>query len=134
MAMSLETADSFAALTDRANAKTYAFYGMIFVLIAVASIAVVMLRQALHAIYGAHVLSLFLYTAHLDGTAFEYLWPRYPAFNNKASVVIGSGVMIFGALFAIVFLQKPPPSPGDASDPAGGCGRGSGAGYRALGL
>ncbi len=104
-AMSIETAESFAASSAQAAAKTYVFYGMIFVLLAVTSIAVVVLRQMLFVIYGGYVLSLFLYIAHIDGTAFQYLWPFNPGFNNMASVVAGSMAMIFAALFAIVFLQ-----------------------------
>lgn len=104
-AMSIETAESFAQVSAQATAKTYLFYGMILVLLAVTSIAVVVLRQMLFVIYGGYVLSLFLYIAHIDGTTFQYLWPQNPDFNNMASVVAGSTAMIFAALFAIVFLQ-----------------------------
>ena len=105
IAISLETAESFAAFTDRANAGTYAFYGMVFVLLAVTNIAVIVLRQVLHAVYGGYVLSLFLYIAHVDGNAFRYLWPDHPGLNNMASVVAGCSVMVFGSLFAIRFLK-----------------------------
>jgi signal transduction histidine kinase len=71
----------------------------------VTSIAVVVVRQWLFAIFGAYILSLFLYVAHTDGTAFQYLWPNYPGFNGMASVIIGTGVIVFGAMFAIIFLQ-----------------------------
>lgn len=103
--MSLETADSFAQVSTLVTAKTYFFYGMILVLLAVTSIALVLLRQVLFVIYGGYVLSLFAYIAHIDGTTFQYFWPQNPGFNNMASVVAGSTAMIFAALFAIVFLQ-----------------------------
>jgi hypothetical protein len=37
-----------------------------------------------------------LYVAHSDGAAFQYVWSTYPQFNSMASVVAGSGVMVFG--------------------------------------
>ena len=105
LSMSIETPESFAALSLASAAKTYLFYGMIFVLIAVTSIAIAVFRQRLLVIYAAYVLSLFLYIAHVDGAAFQYLWPNRAGFNAMASVVAGSGVMVFGGLFAITFLQ-----------------------------
>jgi len=103
--LSIETPDSFAALSQATAAKNYVFYGLILGLIVVTSIAVVVVRQWLFAIFGAYILSLFLYVAHTDGTAFQYLWPNHPGFNGMASVIIGTGVIVFGAMFAIVFLQ-----------------------------
>ena len=105
LSMSIETPESFAALSLAAAAKTYLFYGMIFVLIAVTTIAIAVFRQRLLLIYAAYVISLFLYIAHVDGAAFQYLWPDRAGFNSMASVVAGSGVMVFGGLFAITFLQ-----------------------------
>jgi two-component system, sensor histidine kinase LadS len=105
LSMSIETPESFAAMSLAASARTYLFYGMIFVLIAVTSIAIAVFRQRLLVIYAAYVVSLFLYIAHVDGAAFQYLWPNWPGFNAMASVVAGSGVMVFGGLFAITYLQ-----------------------------
>ena len=103
--LSIETPDSFAALSQATAAKNYVFYGLILGLIVMASIAVVVVRQWLFVIFGAYILSLFLYVAHTDGTAFQYLWPDHPGFNGMASVILGTGVIVFGAMFAIVFLQ-----------------------------
>lgn len=105
LSMSVETADSFAAKTRLNEAKNYAFYGMMLVMIALASVALAVLRQPVFATYAAYLSSIFLYIAHADGTAFQYFWPDFPRFNSMASVVAGSSVMVFGALFAITFLQ-----------------------------
>ncbi|MGE0282844.1 MAG: sensor histidine kinase [Rhizobiaceae bacterium] len=105
LSMSVETPDSFAAWVRVNEAKNYAFYGMMLVMIALATIALVVLRQPVFATYAAYLSSIFLYIAHADGTAFQYLWPDFPRFNSMASVVAGSCVMVFGALFAITFLQ-----------------------------
>ncbi|MGE0500407.1 MAG: 7TM diverse intracellular signaling domain-containing protein [Rhizobiaceae bacterium] len=105
LSMSVETPDSFDAQARLSEAKSYAFYGMMLVMITLAVVALVTLRQRVFAAYAAYISSIFIYVAHADGAAFQYLWPVFPRFNSMASVVAGSGVMVFGALFAITFLQ-----------------------------
>jgi len=105
LSMSVETPDSLAAREQVAQAKNFAFYGMMLVMVALAALALLTLRQPVFAAYAAYLLSVFLYVAHADGTAFQYLWPDHPRFNSMASVVAGSGVMVFGALFAIILLR-----------------------------
>jgi len=105
LSMSVETPDSFAERARLDALKSYAFYGMMLVMFALAVVALVILRQAVFAAYAAYVVSISLYIAHSDGTAFQYLWPDFPRFNSVASSVGGSAVMVFGALFAITFLQ-----------------------------
>jgi signal transduction histidine kinase len=103
--MSVETLQSFDAQALVSNAKSYAFYGMMLVMIALATVALVVLRQPVFAAYAGYLLSVFIYVAHADGMAFQYIWPNFPRFNSMASVVAGSGVMVFAGLFAITFLQ-----------------------------
>lgn len=105
LSMSIETPDSFAARTRIDAAKNYAFYGMMAVMIALATVALVALRQPVFAAYVGYLASILTYIAHGDGAAFQYVWSEFPRFNSMASVVAGSGVMVFGALFAITFLQ-----------------------------
>jgi signal transduction histidine kinase len=105
LSISVETPDSFADQSALNQAKSYAFYGMMLVMIALATAALVVLRQPVFAAYAGYLFSMFIYVAHSDGMAFQYIWPDYPRFNSMASVVAGSGVMVFGGLFAISFLQ-----------------------------
>jgi signal transduction histidine kinase len=105
ISMSVETRDSFNDLARINDAKNYAFYGMMLVLAAMATVALLVLRQPVFAAYAAYVLSLSLYVVHSDGVAFQYLWPNLPGFNSMASVVAGSCAMVFGGLFAMSFLQ-----------------------------
>jgi signal transduction histidine kinase len=105
LSMSIETPESLAGQTRIAAAKSYAFYGMMLVMIALATVALAALRQRVFAAYAAYILSVLVYVAHADGMAFQYIWPNFPRFNSMASVVAGSGVMVFGGLFAITFLQ-----------------------------
>ena len=105
VSMTVETPESFADLSQVAQAKNYAFYGMMLVMIALATVALVLLRQWVFAAYAGYIASVLLYIAHADGTAFQYLWSDFPRFNSMASIVGGSAVMIFASLFAIGFLQ-----------------------------
>lgn len=103
--MSVETPDSFAAKAGVAQAKNFAFYGMMLVMVALATIALVTLRQVVFAAYVGYLVSILLYIAHGDGTAFQYLWPDLPQLNSMMASVTGSGMMVFSGLFAILFLK-----------------------------
>lgn len=105
ISMTVETTDSFVAHSRVQQAKNYAYYGMMLVLVAMASVALLVLRQSIFAAYVGYVVSLLVYVAHTDGVAFQYLWPDQPQFNSMASVVAGSSSMVFGALFAMLILQ-----------------------------
>jgi two-component system, sensor histidine kinase LadS len=105
LSMSVETPESFAVQARLNAAKNYVFYGMMGILIAAATLALVMFRQMVFAAYAAYLFSVFIYVAHADGTAFQSIWPQFPGFNSMASVVVGSAVMVFGGLFAVAILQ-----------------------------
>jgi signal transduction histidine kinase len=105
ISMSVETLDSFAAQASVNQAKNFAYYGMMGAMIVLALVALIILRQAVFAAYAAYLSSILLYMAHADGVAFQYFWPNFPGFNSMASIPGGSAVMVFGALFAISFLQ-----------------------------
>lgn len=105
ISMSVETPDSFAAQAGLSQAKNFAYYGMMLLMIGLALVALAVLRQGVFAFYAAYLASILLYIAHADGIAFQYLWPNVPGFNSMASIPGGSAVMIFGALFAITFLE-----------------------------
>lgn len=105
ISMSVETLDSFTDVARVQEAKNYAFYGMMLVLVAMASVALLVLRQPVFAIYAGYVASTLVYIAHTDGVAFQYLWPNWPQFNSMASVVWGSSALVFGGVFAMLCLR-----------------------------
>ena len=105
ISFSLETPESLAAIGSVNRAKSFAFYGMMSVMIVLALLALAVLRQPVFAAYAAYLFAILAYIAHADGTAFQYFWPMLPRFNSMASIVLGSAVMVFGALFAAAFLQ-----------------------------
>ncbi len=103
--MSIETPTSFTKIANISQAKSYGFYGMMLVMFALVSAALVVLRQAVFAAFAGYLISMFLFVSHSDGVAFQHIWSEFPRFNTMASVVAGSGVMIFGGLFAMTILQ-----------------------------
>ena len=103
--MSIETLPSFVAEARLFEAKAFAFYGMMLVMISLALLALVALRQVIFAAYAGYLSAMLLYVLHADGFAFQFLWPNFPAFNSMASVVAGTAVMVTGGLFAVCFLQ-----------------------------
>jgi hypothetical protein len=105
LSMSIETPQSFAALMQVSDAKSFAFYGVMTVMVVLALVGLAILRKPVFVAYAAYVTSVFVYIAHGDGAAFQYLWPDFPRFNSMASVVAGSAVMVFGGLFVVTFLQ-----------------------------
>ncbi|MCB1341416.1 MAG: sensor histidine kinase [Pseudooceanicola sp.] len=102
---SVQTLDSFLAIKAAKTAKDFFFYGMMMLLIAVALIALVLLRHAIFLAYCAYAASALLFVMHEDGVAFQFLWPALPAFNGVASVFVGSSLIVSGAAYARVFLK-----------------------------
>jgi len=105
--LSVETVESFTAISAHKSAKNFTFYGMMLVMIAAAMLAMVLIRHPIFPAYVAYASSTLLYLMHSDGAAFQYLWPGFPLFNSYASVLIGASYVIFGALFARLFLDTP---------------------------
>ena len=105
LSMSIETPDSFAAIARVSEAKNYAFYGMMLVMIALAGIALAVLHQPVFAAYAGYLIFVLMYVAHAVGTAFQNVWPGFPRFNSMASVVAGSSAMVCGGRFAGTLLQ-----------------------------
>ena len=105
ISFSIETPESFADLTSFRTAKNFAFYGMMAFLIVSALVALVLLRNVLFLTYSAYAGSALLYIMHVDGVAFQYLWPNSPGFNSDASIFTGAGIIIFGAIYSRMFLK-----------------------------
>ena len=102
---SFETQDSFAQVAAGQTAKNFIFYGMMMLLIATATVALFVFGHKVFFFYTFYIISAVLYVMHADGVAFQYLWPNAPVLNNYASVITGSGLIVFGALYARSFLR-----------------------------
>lgn len=102
---SLESRESFEALASERTARNFTFYGMMLLLVVMALICFLFLRNPLFLAYAAYATSGLLYVMHVDGVAFQYLWPQAPRFNGMASVYTGAGIICFGAIYARMFLK-----------------------------
>ena len=105
IAWSIETEESLAALAAKTTAKNFVYYGMMLILIIIASFAFLMTRRPVFLAYAGYAGSALLFVMHADGNGFRFLWPGSPHFNTYASVALGSGIIVFGAVFAMLFLK-----------------------------
>ncbi|PSM18029.1 hypothetical protein C7T96_13890 [Nitratireductor sp. StC3] len=103
--LAIETAESFTEVSTRQTAKQFIYYGMMVILIVAALLAGIVLRHPIFPAYIAYSTATLVYIMHVDGVAFQYLWPSLPAFNSYASVVAGGSYAIFGAIYARIFLN-----------------------------
>ncbi|MEH6832908.1 MAG: sensor histidine kinase [Sulfitobacter sp.] len=105
ISFSFETVDSFTTLSSGQTAKNFVFYGMMILLIVAALVSLLMLRNWIFLAYSAYAASALLYIMHVDGVAFQYLWPNFPGLNSKASIFAGSGIIVFGAIYSRMYLK-----------------------------
>ncbi|MVA97467.1 hypothetical protein GN330_09425 [Nitratireductor sp. CAU 1489] len=105
--LAIETAESFTEVSTRQTAKQFIYYGMMVILIVAALLAGIVLRHPIFPAYIAYSTATLVYIMHVDGVAFQYLWPGLPAFNSYASVVAGGSYAVFGAIYARIFLNTP---------------------------
>ena len=105
VSLAIRTPESFALLAERKTAKNFIYYGMMLFLVLVSTAAFAGTRQFIFAAYASYAICGLLYIMHADGNTFRYLWPNAPLFNGYASVLLGSGIILFGGNFARHFLQ-----------------------------
>lgn len=105
LSFSIETEESFDQVTTRRTAKNFIYYGMMLILIIIALLAFVVVRRLIFVAYAGYAGSALLYIMHADGNAFKFLWPEAPLFNGFASIALGSGIILFGSIYSMLFLQ-----------------------------
>ena len=105
LSMSIDTPESYLAQASVSEAKYYAFYGMMLIMITLSLVAFIVIKQSLFIFYASYFLSILMYVCHADGVAFQYIWPNFPRFNSMASMVAAIGIMVFASLFAMTYLQ-----------------------------
>ncbi len=101
----IETEESFSEFSGTTFFKNSIFYGMLALLFMVSAAVFVYSRRKLFFAYAASTLVSLLLIMHLDGTAFQFVWPSFPQFNGNASLYVGMLSLFFGAMFAREFLQ-----------------------------
>ncbi len=105
LSFSILTTDNFEAMAGQLSAKNFIYYGMMVLLTFISIIALIVARNPVFFAYAGYAAAALLFIMHADGNGFKYLWPNAPAFNAFATILFGSGMIGFGALFAKLFLQ-----------------------------
>ncbi len=80
-------------------------YGILFIMVLYNLSLFVFTRELSYIYYSFFVASYSLFLFNLNGIAFEFLWPSFPAWGNISLpplIALASG---FGALFAVQFLN-----------------------------
>jgi len=101
----IETDKGFTEISNNAFFKNSIFYGMLFLLFMVSAAVFLYSWRKVFFAYAASTLISLLLIMHLDGTAFQFVWPGLPQFNGNASLYLGLFSLFFGAMFAREFLQ-----------------------------
>ena len=80
------------------------FYGMILIIALYNFLTFLAIREKKYVYYIFYILSVALYAMSLDGIGFQYLWPKYPAFNAYATGISLYSVILWALIFTRRFL------------------------------
>ncbi|MFK7865605.1 MAG: sensor histidine kinase [Pseudohongiellaceae bacterium] len=62
-------------------------------------------RRLAHLLYAGQELAILFFMLHIDGLAFQYVWPDSPSWNSHATMVFGHLVNFMALLFTVSFLE-----------------------------
>jgi len=78
------------------------FYGMIMIFSFHNLLMFIAIGRRQYLVYVLYILSVGLYEMSVDGIAFQYIWPNYPAYNEFAF-----GIPLFAiSIFALIFTRE----------------------------
>ena len=81
------------------------FYGMILIIALYNFLAYLAIREIKNIFYIFYILSVALYAMSLDGIGFQYLWPEFPQWNDRATGVALYLVIMWAIIFTRRFLS-----------------------------
>lgn len=87
------------------------FYGMIFVISVYNILMFVAIREQKYLFYTFYILSVGIYAMCIDGTAFQYLWPGWPEWNQYAYGTALFSLIFWSLLFSRRFLNTATKAP-----------------------
>lgn len=80
------------------------YYGIMLIMVLYNLVVYFSVRERSYLYYVFYVASMAIFLASLQGLSFQYVWPLATSWNDSAIIVMLSGVVFFGGLFARVFL------------------------------
>ena len=101
----LHSEEGFLQYRLRDQAKLIACYALMFSFIGFATVAFVLRPARVFLAYLGVACSIVLYLAHIDGYAFQFLWPQFPGWNSIATPWLGATIPFFGIVFTRVYLE-----------------------------
>jgi len=105
--MTLELGESQGVLAKYINNRIFfaLFTGILATLILINLFHFYAVGRWAHLFYATQELSILLFMLHMDGLAFQFLWPGSPVWNAHATMVFGHLVNLMALLFTISFLE-----------------------------
>lgn len=105
--MTLQLGSTESVIAKYTNNRTFfaLFTGILLTLILINLFHFYAVRRLAHLLYAAQELSILLFMLHIDGLAFQYVWPNSPVWNAHATMVFGHLTNLMAVLFAVSFLE-----------------------------
>ena len=103
--VSLWIASDFIEHVDFVNISIGIYYGIMMLLIFVAFVAFLFLRNVLYLYYSLYLLSFLMFQFSVDGFSYQYLWPDLPQWTSRATVFFIGTSVFFAMLFTGSFLR-----------------------------
>ena len=104
LSFSIETARSFDAITVARTATNFIYYGMMLILVIIALMALVVVQRPIFLAYAGCPAARCCSSCTRRQRVQIPLAAR-PLFNGFASIAIGSGIILFGSVYSMLFLQ-----------------------------
>jgi len=105
---------SFNQYDIQRNVTQGAYYGALAIIGIYNFLLFLVLRDRSYIYYVGYVIGMWLFSASLEGWAFQYIWPDATQWNDRAITVFLAGTVVLGLLFTSRFLgiyQMPKPMP-----------------------
>ncbi|XOV89749.1 MAG: sensor histidine kinase [Pseudomonadota bacterium] len=93
------------ATNNRSIGSLLFISGIIFALVIINLAHFVALRRPAYLAYAVMETCIGLYLLHMDGYAFQYLWPDFTTLNAYGTPLLGHAANLAGTVFVILFLD-----------------------------
>jgi two-component system, sensor histidine kinase LadS len=103
--VSIWKASAFIGHVDKLGLSFGFYYGVMSILMLVATIGYLKLKDSIYLAYSFYLLSLILLQISLNGFGFQFLWPDNYQWVNRINAALIDLVIVSGFLYCGLFLQ-----------------------------
>ena len=111
LAFTIDSLETFVARESLRASKVFFFQGIMGLLVLAGIAMFAATRQRAPLYYAAYLASCTVFLLHGDGFGFQQLWPRWPGFNNFATLFLGGLMIVTSAAYVRTFLSTPKGQP-----------------------